>query len=145
MNHNAGGYTFRKRVIYMSRPMRKGTLWLRPWFRDIAWQSSINKNDDAIWWWNFDRMLRNDDALQQPVVCIVRKPLRWSFLQFLIHRNQLLFGKVTSASSVGFFYQVRKFFVKVGCTKTLITQRRNKIFTNGFQLCNLEIMGYKKM
>ena len=34
--------------------------------------------------------------------------------------------------------------VKVGCTKTLITQRRNKIFTNGFQLCNLEIMGYKK-
>ena len=40
-------------------------------------------------------------------------------------------------------YQVRKFFVKVGCKKTLITQRRNKIFTNGFQLCNLEIMGYK--
>ena len=66
---------------------------------DIAWQSSINKNDHALWW-NFDRMLRNDDALQQPVVCIFRKPLCWSFLQFLIHQNRLVFGKVTSVSSV---------------------------------------------
>ena len=69
----------------------------------------------------FDRMLHNDDALQQPVVCIVRKPLRRSFLQFLIHHNRLLFDEVTSVSIVGFFYQVRKFFVKVGCMKTLIT------------------------
>ena len=132
-------------TVIKSRPMQKGTLRLRPRFRDLVWQSSINKNDNATWWWNFDRLLRNDDALQQPVVCIIRNPLRWSFLQFFIHQNRLLFGKVTSVSSVGFVSHVRKFFAKVGCTKTLITQRRNNICTNGFQLCNLEIMGYKKM
>ena len=124
----------------------KGTLWLRLRFWDVASQNLIMIFHDVVymWWYNFEEILRNIGASPQTIFYVSGELLPQSFLQFLIDKNQSLISKVMAFLSTALV--LTHMVSLLSClTKTPLSRWGSNIFENGFQWCNLQIMGYKKV